>query len=109
MKKTLYILVIVILLPASLSGCGKVFERIFTKPRPMNLGETPPGSPIFQKGWDDGCESGLSAYGGSRYKTAYGFQQDLSLVDNPEYYRAWKDAYTYCRWYVWVWDREWQQ
>lgn len=84
------------------------FTQLY-KPRPWGLGDTPPGSPEFQKGWNDGCETGFSASGNDRYKAAYAFKQDISLLNNPEYYRAWKDAYTHCRWYVAGWARPWQQ
>lgn len=80
----------------------EVVNRII-KPVPLNLGETPPGSPIFQKGWEDGCSGGLKGYGNTRYKTAYEYKQDPHLIHNPEYYRAWKDGYLYCRWYSWNW------
>ena len=90
-----------------LSGCTLYLAKQVLKPKPYGMGDTPDGTPEFQAGWDDGCESGLSAYGGSRYKAAYSFKQNVDLLDDPEYYRAWKDAYTYCRWYVWNWDRPW--
>ena len=95
----------------ALGGCSiKQATELVTKPRPWGLGETPDGSPTFKQGWEDGCDTGLGVYGGAGYKRkAYRFRQDISQLDNPEYYRAWKDAYTYCRWYVWNWDRSWHQ
>jgi len=113
MRNMILLLVMVI----ALSGCRKMadmsdgtpVEWLF-KPWPHGLDKDPPeGTPIFKAGWTQGCESGLASYGGSRYRRAYAFVQDMQLVNNPEYYRAWKDAYTYCRWYVWNWDRPWQQ
>lgn len=93
-----------------LSGCAKfsALHEVF-KPWPHGLSKTPEGTPEFQAGWTDGCESGLSVYGNDVYKAFYTFKQDVQLVDHPEYYRAWKDSYTYCRWYVWNWARPWQQ
>lgn len=79
--------------------------RQLTKPRPWGLADTPEGSPIFQQGWEDGCETGMRVYGGLTYRMAYQFKQDQELVNDPEYYTAWRDAYTYCRWYVWNWVR----
>jgi len=91
-----------VLLLSACVGPGEIIERIRT-PRPMNLGATPPGSAIFQQGWEDGCSGGLKGYGNTRYKTAYEYKQDPNLIHNPEYYRAWKDGYLYCRWYSWNW------
>lgn len=101
MKLPLHIVVLVATL--FLSACS-VAERI-TNPRPYGLAETPKGSPMFQKGWDEGCESGLTVYGNDVYKAAYGWKQDPELVLNDEYYRSWKEAYTYCRWYAYNWVR----
>lgn len=86
------------------------YQQVVVKPRPWGLGKTPDGSPIFKKGWEDGCDSGLGVYGAQHYrKPAYKFRQDVTLIHNREYYRAWKDAYTYCRWYNWTWSRPYQE
>lgn len=114
MKRIIFILLVC----AMLSGCGDWFDRAselslweqIKRPRPWPLANTPEGTPMFQKGWNDGCDTGLQVYGNNMYNAAYeGFKQDPNLVDNPEYYRAWKDAYTYCRWSVYNWTRGWQQ
>lgn len=102
-------LLTIILLCYMVSGCGLVAERIFGKPRPFNMGATPPGTPIFQKGWEDGCSGGLKGYGDDYYKMRYEFKQDISLLDNPEYYKAWKDGYLYCRWYSYNWVVPWSR
>lgn len=88
----------------TLSGCGEVYQQ-FTTPRPWGIGDTPEGSEMFRKGWSDGCETGMSAYGNGRYRAAYSFTQDPNLIDNMEYYRAWKDGQVYCRWYTFRWLR----
>ena len=83
-----------------------LLERAWTKPWPYGMGKAPEGSPTFQQGWEDGCATGLGAYGSGHYrKRSNRFRQDISMVDDPEYYRAWKDAYTYCRFYVFNWSR----
>jgi hypothetical protein len=90
-----------------LCGCSD-FGELFTKPRPYGLGQTPEGSPIFKQGWEDGCDTGLGVNGGLSYRRkSYRFKQDITMLDNPEYYGAWKTAYTYCRFYVWNWSRPW--
>lgn len=94
-----------------LAGCekdplGYTYNQIFVEPRPWGIGDTPEGSPLFQKGWEEGCNSGMGMAGGRHYrKPAYKYQQDLSLINNEEYYRAWRDAFTYCRWYVNNWTK----
>lgn len=77
----------------------------FYKPVPWGMAKTPEGTPDFKQGWEDGCSTGLGAYGNGRYRAAYGWKQDHTKVSDADYYRAWKDAYTYCRWYVYGWAR----
>ena len=93
---------LLLLIAVGVSGC---LSQLVT-PRPYGMAETPDGSPTFQQGWNDGCETGLNVYGNDRYKVAYGFTQDPKLILNDEYYNAWKDAYTYCRWYAYNWVRK---
>ena len=104
----------------SLTGCANVsgmmeelsereWSTQLTKPTPWGIGKVPEGSEMFQKGWKDGCETGLGSYGNTRYQMAYDFVQDYELVNNPEYYRAWKDANVYCRWYAYGWVRTWHE
>ncbi len=88
-----------------LSACETTFVKQLVRPRPWGMGKVPEGNALFRQGWDDGCTTGAAVYGIDRYKWAYTFKQDMTLVSNPEYYRAWRDAYTYCRWYNWTWNR----
>ena len=73
------------------------------KPKPFGLGEVPEGgSPEYTQGWKDGCETGLGVYGANHYRNlGYKFKQDHTMIHNNDYYMAWQDSYTYCRWYVW--------
>ncbi len=57
-------------------------------------------SPLYKKAWHEGCESGITAYSNDFYKAMYSFNQDSRLIDNPEYYNTWRDAYQYCRHYI---------
>jgi len=110
------ILLLIIFTPI-FTGCETLNEfsnrnwmQQFTKPTPWGNGnEIPEGSEMFRAGWKDGCESGYSAYGNTRYMAGYGFEQDPEKAKNPEYYRAWKDAFVYCRWYVYNWSKPWHQ
>ena len=68
---------------------------------PTFLPPPPEGGPQeFQQGWRDGCDTGLAQHGTDVYRSAFGFKQDPSLVLNPVYYKAWKDAENFCRTYI---------
>lgn len=87
------------------SGCS--FYDQIVRPVPYGMEQMPEGTPVFQAGWKDGCTTGLTVYGNDRYKASYdGFVQDKKMILNDEYYRAWKEAYTYCRWYTYNWVRD---
>lgn len=101
--------ILVLILICTVSGCTK--GNPF-KPVPFGVQmqhKHANASPLYRKGWDDGCNTGMGTMTYSYYKSFYKFKQDVNLVDNPEYYKAWKDAYTYCRhyafkWADWGWD-----
>ena len=101
-KKYLMLSVAAVVL-MTVSGCT-VYDKI-TRPVPWGMETMPEGTPMFQAGWKDGCETGMSAYGNDRYKVVYEFKQDPQLILNDEYYSSWKEAYTYCRWYLINWVR----
>jgi hypothetical protein len=92
-----------------IDGCrGKYFDRdnLFA-PRPFRMGKPKAGAhPNYMKGWEDGCETGLSTMVHGYYKTFYGYKQDPKMLSNQRYYKAWKDAYTYCRHYSFRWSWE---
>jgi hypothetical protein len=104
-KKIALLLVIL-----TLSACvGKIFSsKNMFAPKPYKMGgpDKKDASPEYLEGWDDGCETGLSTMNPGYYKSFYAFKQDPYKVDNEVYYKAWKDAYTYCRQYSFrfVWD-----
>ena len=56
--------------------------------------------PLFLKGWQDGCDTGLASHGSSSYRMYYSFTQDPDLILNPVYYKAWKDSENYCRTFI---------
>jgi hypothetical protein len=59
------------------------------------------GSTIFNRGWVDGCETGISVTSNRMQRHFYRFKQDYYLANNSkEYYTAWKAAYTFCQRYV---------
>lgn len=106
-KKNLIFLVMVLLL---LGGCfGKIFsDKSIFAPKPLRMGgpDRSKASPEYLKGWDDGCQSGLSTMVNGYYKSFYEFKQDPYMISNSVYYKAWKDSYHYCRQYSfrYSWD-----
>jgi len=91
------------------NGCrGKIFNADnFWAPRPWKMGKPKVGAhPDYTEGWEDGCETGLGTMVQGYYKSFYGYKQNVNKVNNQRYYKAWKDAYTYCRHYSfrWQWD-----
>lgn len=62
--------------------------------------------PEYLKGWDDGCKTGLSTMNLGSYKGFYKYTVTQDLYTDPRYYKAWKDAYTYCRQYSFKWTME---
>lgn len=92
-----------------LTGCESKMRQqlqignIFA-PLPAAMGTMPEGgSQEFESGWRDGCKTGMSTMASNYYKTFYRYTQDPELINNIEYYQAWKDAYHYCRQYVFRW------
>ncbi len=57
----------------------------------------PAGPPDYKLGWEDGCDSGISAQGGIVSKMIYGFKKRPELGDNELYKSAWNEGFTYCR------------
>jgi hypothetical protein len=89
MKKMILSMCIVMVL---VSGCSRKWLLAPEMFRP------PDDAPeAYKLGWDHGCESGLSAYGNNLYKTFYSFQQDVSLMKDVMYSKAWLDSFNYCR------------
>lgn len=57
----------------------------------------PAGPPEYKLGWEDGCDSGLSAQAGAVAKMVYGFKKRPEMADNELYKTAWNEGFTYCR------------
>jgi hypothetical protein len=75
------------LVTAALSAC-----------RPMWLMTVnPSGPPEYQLGWEDGCDSGLSAEGSWYYKMTYGFKKRPEMAASDQYKQGWNEGFTYCR------------
>ncbi len=57
----------------------------------------PPGPPEYKLGWEDGCDSGMSAEGGWADKMMHGFKKRPEMAANDQYKQAWNEGFTYCR------------
>lgn len=90
MKK---ILLLVLLL--SLGGC-KWFTGMGTTYFAGTGFKIPEGTPVFQKGYKDGCSTVLYARGNVWYRTRYGYRYDPKLIGNPEYRFGHARGYTWC-------------
>ncbi len=51
----------------------------------------------YKLGWKHGLESGLSVYGNTLYKASYSYRQDIDMMKNATYSKAWVDAFNYGR------------
>ncbi|MCD6034976.1 MAG: hypothetical protein K0R63_717 [Rickettsiales bacterium] len=70
------------------------------RPMPWIFNQMPKTAPEeYQRGWKEGCESGMASMTNDYYKTFYTFKQSPELITNETYYKAWKDVYTFCRHY----------
>lgn len=57
----------------------------------------PEGPGEYKLGWEDGCDSGLSAEGGPIYKMTFGFKKRPEMASNDQYKQGWNEGFTYCR------------
>ncbi|MAR56331.1 MAG: hypothetical protein CMM93_04030 [Rickettsiales bacterium] len=84
MLRTLFIAMVGL---TALSGC-----------RPGDLyAVTPAGPPEYRLGWEDGCDTGLSAQGSPIMKMTFGFKKRPEMGSNELYKQAWNEGFTYCR------------
>lgn len=92
-----------------LSGCFQ--NQNFYKPKPFGMGgPAKDAPPDYLEGWNDGCETGSGTMVPAFYKSFYKYKINPNKVSDLMYYKAWKDAYTYCRHFtfkfIWdAWDR----
>lgn len=92
MRNILLLLLVMVLVSACNPG------RVTKKEMPKNA------PPDYQKGWQDGCESGLgTAYSNSWYKTFHAYRKDVRMLTNPMYVVGWDDGNRYCRHYAGQW------
>lgn len=92
----LMISLLMLLLLATACNPGRVMKNEMPKDAP----------PDYQRGWQDGCESGLgSSYTNTWYKTFHAYRKDNRMLTNPMYVVGWDDGNRYCRHYSGQWTR----
>lgn len=98
-------LIVIIMLVALTTACsmGSSGSARPTLP-PFMPGPPKGGPPEFQEGWLDGCESGVASHGADIYRSTFKFKQNPSLIMNPIYYKAWKDAQNFCLTYIFTYS-----
>jgi hypothetical protein len=70
----------------------------FSGCRPYMLYAVEPEGPAeYQLGWQDGCDTGLSAESPLFYKMMYGFKKRPEMGANDLYKQGWNEGFTYCR------------
>jgi hypothetical protein len=82
-----------------LTACsGKVLGHDFRTSYTMAIDKPPPGPPVYQQGWKDGCESGVNAYSKHLFTWTGGttWKQDPNLLNDKMYMQVWSDAFYYC-------------
>ena len=57
-------------------------------------------STLFQEGWTDGCETGISSSSNALQRHFYSFKQNPEHILNQTYYTGWKVAFLYCARYT---------
>lgn len=81
-------------IPAALLVLGLLMAAC----RPLTvMAVSPSGPPEYQLGWEDGCDSALSAEGSWEYKVMYGYKKRHELAAHEQYKVAWNEGFAYCR------------
>lgn len=84
---------------ARLLTCGLLLSLSLSACRPfwIQTAVTPAGPPEYQLGWEDGCDTGLSAEGSWDYKIMFGFKKRPEMATNDQYKQGWNEGFSYCR------------
>jgi hypothetical protein len=62
--------------------------------------KVPDGTPIFKKGYEDGCKTIIKNRATGFYRDIYSYNYDTALIDNPEYQFGFSRGWTNC--FNWV-------
>jgi hypothetical protein len=58
------------------------------------------GPPAYQQGWNDGCQTGSTAYSSDYMRTRLGANFDGHNMEDPNYNRGWELGNSYCMYYM---------
>lgn len=75
---------------------GMAFATTACRPGDLYM-VNPQGPPEYRLGWEDGCDSGVSAQGSPLFKAIFGFKKRPEMGNNELYKQAWNEGFTYCR------------
>ncbi len=81
---------LILLFASSLSAC---------KPLALYMTNVE-GPPEYVAGYEDGCDSGISAGGTIMQRITHPFKKDPEKLDNSLYKMGWNEGFSYCRFYV---------
>ncbi|MET0155142.1 MAG: hypothetical protein ABW189_03435 [Rickettsiales bacterium] len=91
----------------ALAGCGGAQPLMLPIWRQRMIDRGIEGaSPVFNAGWRDGCASGSATAARYEQRLFHGFRMEESLVNNDEYYDAWRRAFRYCHRYLYQYHRK---
>ncbi len=90
MKKFLYIFTVLFLAACNNSSFRPVFHPGIPKE----------GSELYQKGFKEGCNTGMTVYGNDLMRIKYSTDVKPELMQNKTYRNAWKLGNRYCRFHV---------
>ncbi len=78
-----------------ISGCNNsTFRPMFYPELPKN------GDPLYQQGFKEGCNTGMTVYGNDIVRAQYHMEANPALMQNKTYSNAWKLGNRYCRFHV---------
>lgn len=84
-----------ILVIGLLSACQNSKLNITGIPHPPTEG---PQEYII--GWQQGCETGMTAYSNSYLRNQYQVRVNSQMMQNPHYQKGWEIGQTYCSYYI---------
>lgn len=78
-----------------LCGCNNsTFRPLFHPDIPTN------GPPLYQQGFKEGCNTGMTVYGNDITRVEYSTDVSPELMENKTYRNAWNLGNRYCRFHV---------
>lgn len=99
--KTLIFLAVML----SQSACQRWVANIFpARPSKEFKEALRDASPDFRRGWEDGCEAGMSAGSNNFYRMFYrnNAVDGYKMSSSPDYKGAWGNAFWYCYRYDYI-------